>query len=259
MTSPANLRAIFAKNLRWLCDAQPSIASVCRDTGINRQQFNRYLAGTAIPSAQIMRTICARFNVAEASMFLPNEELGRLVGLGGTADELVRLLGTAGARKPDKFRTGFYFRYEPAVDGTGKRLLRSLYHVRETEGSFIFRATRRLRDIGKRTGAFARQRSSGTILKIAGHLYFFELKRPAAEGLSFAVFNNTAEKSLMRTGMVFHPEHAVRTALEYVGETVAVRPLLNRCGYFAADEDELDESLRAMLLPANEALGILEA
>ena len=91
MTSPALLRSAFAINLRWLCNGQPSIASVCRDTGINRQQFNRYLAGTAIPSAQVMRVICQKFGVAEASMFLPHEELKQLVGLDRSADDLTRL------------------------------------------------------------------------------------------------------------------------------------------------------------------------
>ncbi|MDP4822976.1 MAG: hypothetical protein NWR47_03415, partial [Aestuariivirgaceae bacterium] len=234
-------------------------ASVCRETGINRQQFNRYLAGTAIPSAQVMRSICAKFGVAEASMFLPNAELSRLVGMGAAADELVRLLGTAGARKPDQLKPGYYFHYEPVADGTGQQLLRSLYHVRESQGSLIYRARRRARQIGKPEVDLTRHRSSGTILRVAGHLYFFELRQVPADELSFAVFGSAGEKSRLRNGLVFREKRAMRSVLEYMGEHVAIRTLLARCGYFTADDIGVDESLRAMLLPANEAVAVLEA
>lgn len=251
MKPPALLRSAFAKNLRWLCDGQPSIASVCRDTGINRQQFNRYLAGTAIPSAQVMRVICVKFGVAEASMFLPNEELKQLVGLDRSADDITRLLGAIGARKPDKMKPGYYFRYEPAHGENGPRLLRTLYCVHEHEGNFRFRGTRRL--------GLGRHRLTGTILKISNYVYFFEIRLPATDEIAFAVFGNASGINHMRAGMMFQQKHAKRAALEYIGEAVNLRQLLKRCGYIAPDEPGIDAALRDLLLPEHKSPGVLEA
>ena len=259
MKYPALLRSAFAQNLKWLCDGQPSIASVCRDTGINRQQFNRYLAGTAVPSAQVMRVICVKFGVAEASMFLPNEELKQLVGLDHSADDLIRLLGAIGARKSDKLKLGYYFRYEPASDANDPRLLRSLYCVYENEGNVRFRGVRRMAEPGAKATSAKRQRLTGTILKISSYKYFFEIHLPATEEMSFAIFGNATGINHMRAGMVFQQKHAKRAALEYIGEAVNPRQLLKRCGYITPDEPGLDKALRDLLLPEHKSPGVLEA
>jgi hypothetical protein len=259
LKSPALLRSAFAANLRWLCEGQPSIDSVCRDTDINRQQFNRYLAGSAIPSAQVMRVICTKFGVAEASMFLPNKDLKQLVGLGRSAEELTRLLGAIGARKPDKLKTGYYFRYEPVRHAKGQRILRTLYCVQEHEGSFRFRARRRLVDIGAKANGKDLQRLTGTILRVSNYVYFFEIRLPATEELSFAVFGNASGSHNLLSGMVFQQKHAKRAMLEYIGETANVRQLLNRCGYISLDEAGVDEQFKSLLLPDHDQHGILEA
>ena len=56
----------FSKNLRSLCADIGSIAQVCRDIGINRQQFNRYLTGSGMPSAHNLRRIARHFNINES-------------------------------------------------------------------------------------------------------------------------------------------------------------------------------------------------
>lgn len=63
--SAANL----AFNLARLCKREASIAAVCRGTKINRQQFNRYLAGQSVPSASNRRKICRYFKVSETELF----------------------------------------------------------------------------------------------------------------------------------------------------------------------------------------------
>ncbi len=59
----------FAFNLVRLCKREASIAAVCRGTRINRQQFNRYLAGRAIPNIANRRKICRYFKVTESELF----------------------------------------------------------------------------------------------------------------------------------------------------------------------------------------------
>lgn len=61
--SPAELRLIFARNLRRLCAPHNSISDVCRAIGINRTQFSRYLSGESFPRPDILAHICSYFGV----------------------------------------------------------------------------------------------------------------------------------------------------------------------------------------------------
>ena len=58
----------FSQNLRRLCASQPSVSAICRNIGINRQQFERYLTGESMPSAYNLRRICAYFSMDEAQL-----------------------------------------------------------------------------------------------------------------------------------------------------------------------------------------------
>ncbi|MEM5477197.1 helix-turn-helix transcriptional regulator [Pacificibacter sp. AS14] len=62
-TDPMQLRAIFGSNLRALSAGAPSVARLCRDLGINRTQFNRYLGGEAFPRPDVLDHICRFFGV----------------------------------------------------------------------------------------------------------------------------------------------------------------------------------------------------
>ena len=56
---------VFATELREQCARMGSIAQLCKATGINRQQFNKYLAGQIFPGARNLRKICSYLGVSE--------------------------------------------------------------------------------------------------------------------------------------------------------------------------------------------------
>lgn len=58
----------FAVELRKQCARFESISKVCEGTAINRQQFNKYLAAQAFPSARNMRKICQFLGVSEEQL-----------------------------------------------------------------------------------------------------------------------------------------------------------------------------------------------
>lgn len=58
----------FTVNLRRLCAARGPISQICREIGINRQQFERYLTGASMPSAHNLRRICSYFSLDEAQL-----------------------------------------------------------------------------------------------------------------------------------------------------------------------------------------------
>lgn len=61
--SPAVLRQVLGDNLRLLCQNVPSVSTLCREIGVNRTQFNRYLSGEAFPRPDVLYRICRRFDV----------------------------------------------------------------------------------------------------------------------------------------------------------------------------------------------------
>jgi hypothetical protein len=64
-----SLQQAFSANLSRLCGREKSIAAVCRATRINRQQFNRYLSGQALPNQKNREKICRYFRIDEQDLF----------------------------------------------------------------------------------------------------------------------------------------------------------------------------------------------
>ena len=61
--NPAELRMILARNLQQLMADTGNVSELCRQIGVNRTQFNRYLAGTAFPRPDVLHRICRHFDV----------------------------------------------------------------------------------------------------------------------------------------------------------------------------------------------------
>ena len=66
------------QNLRYLCAEKPSVAMVCREIGINHQQFSKYLSGRSKPSAHNLRRIANYFGIEEAQLTSSHRELVRI-------------------------------------------------------------------------------------------------------------------------------------------------------------------------------------
>lgn len=72
---PAKLRSIFGANLRLLSRDYASVASLCRNLGINRTQFNRYLSGESFPRPDVLHRICNFFEVDARILLEPVSEI----------------------------------------------------------------------------------------------------------------------------------------------------------------------------------------
>ena len=69
----------FGANLRFLCEHQGSVSTICRKIKINRQQFNKYLSGLHMPSVQNQRLIANYFGLSRALMFSDPDEFRTLM------------------------------------------------------------------------------------------------------------------------------------------------------------------------------------
>ncbi len=79
MNHPSGDPKHLAANLRTLCERHESVAAVCRKINVNRQQFNKYLSGTHLPSAANLRLIANFFGLSVPILFSDPEEFRGLV------------------------------------------------------------------------------------------------------------------------------------------------------------------------------------
>lgn len=131
----------LAANLRRLCATRPSVSQVCREIGVNRQQFNKYLNGTALPSAHNLRRVCEYFGVDESEIFQPTQEFEKTAqatqsASGGPMQAFQRLF-TENMRKLREFE-GLYhtFNRSPSWDGG---IVCGLARLQEQNGLMVTR------------------------------------------------------------------------------------------------------------------------
>lgn len=72
---PVQLRSVFGANLRKLADRYSSVAGLCRELGINRTQFNRYLSAESFPRPDVLHRICTFFDVDARILLEPVDGL----------------------------------------------------------------------------------------------------------------------------------------------------------------------------------------
>ena len=99
---------MFGANLRVLCKDAASISALCRNLGINRTQFNRYLAGESFPRPDVLHRICGHFGV-DARILL--EPVGSLKSHQDLFDhpEVADFLGAGPRHIPQEiFPSGIY-------------------------------------------------------------------------------------------------------------------------------------------------------
>lgn len=108
----------FAQTLRKLCATRPSIAHVCRETGINRQQFNRYLSGEAVPRVDTLTLLARYFRVGLDQLLGKDGPTLPPVGDSGPAplSEQIGLAVSAALSQMElnsepMLKAGYYFQY----------------------------------------------------------------------------------------------------------------------------------------------------
>lgn len=79
--APAEAREMFGRNLRILAGAFRSVSELCRQLGINRTQFNRYLSGESFPRPDVLHQICLFFEVDARILLEPLEDLATKPGV----------------------------------------------------------------------------------------------------------------------------------------------------------------------------------
>lgn len=137
--SPEELRKMFGANLRRLASRYPSVSELCRQLGINRTQFNRYLAGESFPRPDVLDRICRFFNVDARILLKPLDEISTPRGYSAGA-ALAQFLGSGPTALTEaEFPNGFYHAVETA-QSESEAAIHSLYYAYRVQQCTLLRS-----------------------------------------------------------------------------------------------------------------------
>ncbi len=251
----------FARNLRTLCTAHRSVSEICRLTGINRQQFGRYLNGTYRPSRFNMRRICEIFGVHESDLILPAAEFEAFFNLhfmeirqGGGAGWLGRnfenlvTINDTGLRK----YIGWYHSYSYSF-GWPEWVIRSLVSVYEHQGRVLSKTIEHLRD--PLHGERFVYKYNGLVTTSANRIFIAEHDALQHDDFSLKILFQTHRSHVnflsgLVTGTSSRPDRqptSARIVLKYLGGTIDTRAELKKCGMFVPNHYNINPKILSLI------------
>jgi|GEM_PF-3124105 len=232
-----NLRATFAVNLRAQCAKFPSIAHVCRGTGINRQQFNKYLAGEYLPNPKTRKTLCEFLGISQAQMFDEHSEftapevplsLDRQKRINSIlqSDVLAGILATCGLKSTidhTRLLDGYYHCYFP-LQNHPEFLVRSALKISSYNSMRVFARHTHFVSVSFPTKMISKGRHVGVVVGNEIECYFLGINQITPKHLSLLTFpyaQLSGNSLLAGTGLTrgTSSAHASRVCLDYLGTT----------------------------------------
>jgi hypothetical protein len=131
------------KNLLLLVESCSSVAGLCRSLDINRQQFNKYLAGLHVPSQKVLHKISRHFMMevddlfrapADFKQFYEGFESDLPMGLRASPEFAAFLPLAKASIEPLRDYLGVYYRYHSSSIYKG-RILRSVTCLYEADST----------------------------------------------------------------------------------------------------------------------------
>jgi transcriptional regulator with XRE-family HTH domain len=247
--------AAFHHKLRQLCGREHSISEVCRRIGINRQQFNKYLAGATLPSRRTLLRICDFFGVSEADFLssapLPEARIDR------DADPVRRALQQARQKSAEGGIAGYYgryFKYQYSTIDAGK-IVRSLVVVGQRGDQPGSRTFVRIGRVG--TGSQGKQifKYEGVALLLKERLILIEREILAGSEWTQMILSPSYTRVVerlygLRLGVSASPSRdpfASRVVFERCPSNLTTRQAMRSIGLFDDADPDLPRSIIAAL------------
>lgn len=177
-----SLRENLAVNLRRLCAAHGSIAAVCREMGVNRQQFDRYLTMDALPNRATTARICAFFGIEEAELYRDPGGAAQASTSGRTGNRARARLdqGPIAARifsvPPPAIAPGFYQTFF-SIPGHSTEYLCSITAIKAEEDRTTFRRMTGLTEEPGTTWSYFMGDHEGVVMERLNWFYLIGLNR----------------------------------------------------------------------------------
>lgn len=245
--NPANAMQVtvhkqFSENLRALCLKKGTIADVCRDLEINRQQFNKYLSGASLPNPATMVKLAKYFGVDQIAFFQSPRALR-----GSVADETYSGMHKLFLDNPDVIRhldrtasqsldvpvqDGCYHLYYPWLFDPAL-VVRAVVVIFRRDGFTYFRRYTRLQTgTSQKLRHYPRGWHEGLVVRHEGNVCFIGRNAIGFGEVSlqaFAFENFVAENAITGLSLVVTPwgEYvSLRATLSYFGPLASFRRAL---------------------------------
>jgi transcriptional regulator with XRE-family HTH domain len=253
----------FSENLRLLCSYYDSVSEVCRRLGINRQQFNKYLAGRSVPSHHNLRLICDFFSVEEGEIFLPPRRFSEIVDLRPkrrNKDESqpihfkqIELLRHLSGNQIENY-LGYYYRYFYSYGFPG-RIVKSLLGIYCKDNVYYSKNIGFLSDRKDGQRNVVHFKYLGLPFLINDRIFLFEYESIIRDMLSgtilYTAYRNRVDilsgVQCTYAGRRSREPAAGKVVMEFLGRQINVRRALRSCGLFAHDSNEVPAAIRQRL------------
>lgn len=253
----------FSENLRFLCAEHGSISQICRDIGINRQQFNRYLNGSSMPSAHNLRRIARHFDLSEKQLFGDPAELESLLHnetqRAGENPTDAFLAPYRGQQKSLRRYLGFYHSHFCTPSWEGKIFV-SLIRISEKDGFITCRSYENAISVDKSIRQISRY--DGLVSMRGTRIFVTEHERTREGCVTQTILYSAHRQKLkylrgITMGVAWRPyahPYAAQTIWKRLDERVTAREAIERCGIYSAQSLQLDPTIRNYL---NSSMSVL--
>jgi len=244
----------FADNLRALCARHGSIAAVCTAIGMNRQQFNKYLAGSTLPNAPALEKICGFFAVAPESLFQPPQAPGMALPGGVPAEMASALL----RMRNSTLRQGCYHFYTPWPREPGKCVRAALF-IHQRDGVTLFSRFTKFRHSGSRQRYHLSGRHDGIVLESDKAKFLLATNRKGLGEMSLVSIGVEGALSTdFQSGLALIMEPAgrpmaVRATLQYRGAQSILRQVISEACILPLTDPGIPEDVRQSMNAPHEA------
>ncbi|WP_037253915.1 helix-turn-helix transcriptional regulator [Roseobacter sp. SK209-2-6] len=246
----------FSENLRLLCAEHGSISQICREIGINRQQFNRYLNGSSMPSAHNLRRIARHFDLSEKQLFGDPAELDEILRsedhLIGESTSDSFLAPYRGQQKNLRRYLGFYHSHFCTPSWEGKIFV-SLVRVSEKDGYVTCRSYENAVSVDKSIRQVSRY--DGLVTMRGNRIYVTEHERTREGCVAQTILYSAHRQQLkylrgVTMGVAWRPyahPYAAKAIWKRLDERVTAREALERCGTYSEKSLQIDPTIRNYL------------
>lgn len=249
----------FSRNLRSLCADHGSIAQVCRDIGLNRQQFNRYLNGGGMPSAHNLRRIAQHFNVSEEDLEVDQEAFSaRMARLRNPVSKSpAKLIAGIFENQAGPLRRylGFYHGHFMTPTWQDK-IMRTLIWLREKDGYIVSHTFERA--LSNDEGIAQRTKYAGLAAYKGNRIYLLESANSEDGFLSESILFPAHRQQVkylngLTMGLATRPRmapYSSATVWKRVSERTSMREALKQTGIFSLNDTRVDVIVRNQLKDA---------
>lgn len=246
----------FSQNLRSLCADYGSIAQVCRDIGLNRQQFNRYLNGSGMPSAHNLRRIAQHFGINEEDLETDPVAFGakRTRSQNPVNKGPARLLSSIFENQAGPLRRYLGFYHGHFVTPTWEdKIMRTLICLREKDGYIVSHTFERA--LSDDESIVQKTRYSGLAAYKGNRIYLLESANSEDGFLSETILLPAHRQQIrylngMTMGVAMRPHmtpYASTTIWKRLSERTSISEALRQTGIFSSQDTRIDMIVRKQL------------